>query len=124
MENSNDYNFDHVAKEIVNSIRSAKQAKLLDRSYLRCHHSVAKELIEKSNIDYDGMVRSHLIQRLAQQIVGVTQQHIKTEDYRDDVVYSLEVLVFAPEDLKHIVEYCVKEMPMAAINKIKGNEQQ
>ena len=121
MSNNNDYNFDHVAKEIVKSIQTAKQAMLLDRSYLRCQHSLSKELIEKSNIDYDGMVRSHLIQRLAQQIVGVTQQHIKTEDYRDDVVYSLEVLVFAPEDLKHIVEYCVKEMPMESINKIKNN---
>ena len=97
---------------------------LLDRSYLRCHQSLSKELIEKSNIDHDGIIMEQLRQRLAQQIVGVTQQHIKTEDYRDDVVYSLEVLVFAPEDLKHIVEYCVKEMPMAAINKIKGNEQQ
>ena len=122
MNNNNDYNFDHVAKEIVNSIRSAKQAKLLGRSYLRSHHALSKELIKKSNLDHDGMVRSHLMQRLAQQIVDVTQQYIKTEDYRDDVVYSLEVLVFAPEDLKHIVEYCVKEMPMEAINRIKGNE--
>lgn len=123
MSNNNDYNFDHVAKEIVNSIRSAKQAMLLDRSYLRCHQSLSKELIEKSNIDHDGIIMEQLRQRLAQQIVGVTQQCIKTEDYRDDVVYSLEVFVFAPDDLKHIVEYCIKETAMQTINRIKGYEQ-
>ena len=124
MNNNNDYNFDHVAKEIVRSIQSAKQAKLLDRSYLTCKHSMAKEVLEVSNLDYDGMIREQLRERLAQQIVGITQQHIRTEDYHHAVVYSLELLVFAPEDLKHIIEYCVKEMPMEAINRIKGNEQQ
>lgn len=123
MSNNNDYDFDHVAKEIVRSIQSAKQAKILDRSYLTCKHSMSREVLKVSNLDYDGIIREQLRQRLAQEIVGITQQHIKTEDYHDTVVYSLEVLVFAPEDLKHIVEYCVKEMPMEAINRIKGNEQ-
>lgn len=119
MVGNKDYDFGHVSKEIVKSIQTAKQAMLLDRSYIRCHYSLPKELLERSNIDHDGMIKEQLRKELARHIVGVTQQHIKTENYRDDRVYSLDVLVFAPEDLKHIVEYCVKKMPIEAINEIK-----
>lgn len=124
MKNSNEYNFDHVSKELVRSIQTAKQAMLLSRSHLTCKYSLTKEILESPNIDHDGMVREQLRHRLAQQIIGITQQHIKAEEYNDTFIYSLELLVFAPEDLKHIVEYCIKEMPMEAIYKIRGNEQQ
>lgn len=122
MINDKEYNFNEVSQDILRSIQKFKQASLLNRSLLKCQHSLTKDILEISSIDHDGIIREQFRQRLAQQIIGVTEEHIQTEDYGDARVYSLEVLIFALEDLKHIVEYCVKEMPMESINKIKNQK--
>ena len=124
MNNNNEYDFNKVSRELINSIQKIKQGKMLEKSFLTCKHSIPKEILEISDIDHDVMIREQLRQRLAQQIIGATEQNIKTENYHDSVVYSLEIMAFIPEDLKHIVEYCIKEMPLEAIFKIKGNNEQ
>lgn len=117
--NNIDYNLPEVSKEIMKYIQHSKQTGLLDRSYLKCYTSLNKEISENSNIDHDGMIREQFRQRLTQQIIGITEQHIKVENYTDANVYSLELFVFPLEDLKHIVEYFIKEMSMEEILKIK-----
>lgn len=116
----NDYNFPEVSKEIINSIQSARQSGLLDKSYLKCHASLSKEISINSNIDHNLIVREQLRQMLSQQIIGITEEHIKVENYGDSDVYSLELCVFPLEDLKHIIEYSVKQMSMEEILKIKN----
>lgn len=117
-----EYDFNQVSKEILKSIQMAKQANLLDRSYMKCQHSLSLEHLKMSDIDLDGMVREQIRERFAKETIGITQNQIKTEDYGDCRVYSLELCVFPLEDLKHIVEFCVKEMSMESISKIKNYE--
>lgn len=120
--NNPEYNFPEVSTEILKSIQHAKQANLLDRSYHKIHTSLNKEILENSSIDHDLIIRQQLRERLVQQLFATTEQHIKVENYRDANVYSLELCVFPLEDLKHIVEFCVKEMSMEELLKIKNND--
>ena len=118
--NNIDYNLPEVSKEIMKSIQHARQTGLLDRSYHKIHTSLTKEILENSSIDHDLIIRQQLRERLVQQLFATTEQHIKVENYGDANVYLLELFVFPLEDLKHIVEYFIKEMSMEEILKIKN----
>lgn len=112
--------FDQVSKEILKSIRSAEQGKLLGDSLLRCSCSIAKELLDRSDLDIDEMVRMELTQRFSQSMVQRAQKYIQTKESCGFKDHSLELLVFPIEDFKHLVEHCVREIPEDKIKEIKG----
>ena len=112
-------NFDEVARGIVDSIKLAKQALILQKSNLTIQHFVSNELLESSNLDHDGIIRHELRHKLAKELVGLTEQHLEIEDYGDGKLYRLDLFVASKPDLKHIVEYCIKHIPMEELIKIK-----
>jgi hypothetical protein len=115
--------FDHVSREIVRSLQTAKQALMLENSHHKCQHTLSREILEHYlSPDIDCIIRKQITQRLAEQIVGKVNKHLQVEEHRDSKVFSLELLVFPLEEFKHIVEYCVKTMPMEAIHKIRQIE--
>ena len=115
--------FDHVSREIVRSLQTAKQALMLENSHHKCQHTLSREILEHYlSPDIDCIIRKQITQRLAEQIVGKVNKHLQVEEHRDSKVFSLELLVFPLEESKHIVEYCVKTMPMEAIHKIRQIE--
>lgn len=115
--------FDHVSREIVRSLQTAKQALMLENSHHKCQHTLSREILEYYlSPDIDCIIRKQITQRLAEQIVGKVNKHLQVEEHRDSKVFSLELLVFPLEEFKHIVEYCVKTMPMEAIHKIRQIE--
>ena len=115
--------FDHVSREIVRSLQTAKQTLMLENSHHKCQHTLSREILEHYlSPDIDCIIRKQITQRLAEQIVGKVNKHLQVEEHRDSKVFSLELLVFPLEEFKHIVEYCVKTMPMEAIHKIRQIE--
>jgi hypothetical protein len=118
----NTQDFDHVSRELVRSLLTAKQALMLENSLYKCQHSLSKDILEHSSVDIERIVYKEITQRLAEQIVGKVSKHLQIQEHRDSKVFSLELLVFPLEELKHIVEYCVKTMPMEAILKIRQIE--
>lgn len=112
-------NFDEVARGIVDSIKLAKQALILQKSNLTIQHRVPNEILQHSNLDHDGIIRHQIREKLAKEIVGLTQEHLEVEDYGDSKLYKLDVFVFSKPELKHIVEYCIKHIPMEELTKIK-----
>lgn len=115
--------FDHVSREIVRSLQTAKQALMLENSHDKCQHTLSREILEHYlSPDIDCIIRKQITQRLAEQIVGKVNKHLQVEEHQDSKVFSLELLVFPLEEFKHIVEYCVKTMPMEAIHKIRQIE--
>ena len=112
--------FDHVSREIVRSLQTAKQALMLENAHHKCQHSLSKDILEHSSVDIEKIVRKEITQRLAEQIEGKVDKHLKVQENPDSKVFSLEVLVLPLEELKHIVEYCVKTMPLTAIHEIRG----
>lgn len=115
--------FDHVSREIVRSLQTAKQALMLENSHHKCQHTLSREILEYYlSPDIDCIIHKQITQRLAEQIVGKVNKHLQVEEHRDSKVFSLELLVFPLEEFKHIVEYCVKTMPMEAIHKIRQIE--
>ena len=112
-------NFDEVAKGIMESLKLAKQALILQKSNLTIQHFVSDELLQHSNLDHDGMIRHQMGEKLAKEIIGLTEEHLEVEDYRDGKLYKLDVFVFSKPELKHIVEYCIKHISIEEIIKIK-----
>jgi hypothetical protein len=119
----NTQDFDHVSRELVRSLQTAKQALMLENSHHKCQHTLSREILEHYlSPDIDCIILKQITQRLAEQIVGKVNKHLQVEEHRDSKVFSLELLVFPLEEFKHIVEYCVKTMPIEAILKIRKIE--
>ncbi len=121
-EKMNTQDFDHVSRELVRSLQTAKQALMLENSHHKCQHTLSIDILEHSSVDIERIVYKEITQRLSEQIVGKVSKHLQVEEHRDSKVFSLELLVFPMEELKHIVEYCVKTMPMETIHKIRQIE--
>lgn len=111
--------FDEVAASIIESIKLAKQALILQKSNLTIQHFVSNELLENSNLDHDGIIRHELRHKLAKELVGLTEEHLEIEDYGDGKLYRLDLFVASKPELKHIIEYCIKNIPMEELIKIK-----
>jgi len=115
--------FDHVSREIVRSLQTAKQALMLENSHHKCQHTLSREILEHYlSPDIDCIIRKQITQRLAEQIVGKVNKHLQVEEHRDSKVFSLELLVFPLEEFKHIVEYCVKTKILKTKQKIRQIE--
>jgi hypothetical protein len=96
---------------------------MLENSHHKCQHTLSREILEHYlSPDIDCIILKQITQRLAEQIVGKVNKHLQVEEHRDSKVFSLELLVFPLEEFKHIVEYCVKTMPIEAILKIRKIE--
>lgn len=117
--NNNNKNFDEVAPSIIESIKLAKQALILEKSSLTIEHFVSNELLENSNLDLDGRIKHDLRHKLSNELIGLTQEHLEIEDYRDGKLYKLDLFVASKPELKHIVEYCIKHISIEEIIKIK-----
>jgi hypothetical protein len=113
-------NFEEVAEDILTAVKNAKQALKLEQSVLTCSYSVSKSCLEGSAIDVSIMVRNNLFKNMTREIERKHEKQIAIKQYRDCEIHEIQLLIMPPSDLKHIVEYCIRQMPVEAINKIRG----
>ena len=113
-------NFEEVAEDILTAVKNAKQALKLEQSVLTCRHKLNKRRFEESAVDVPRMVTHHLFKDMVYEIEKKHEKNIEIESYADFDTYKIQLLIMPPSDLKHVVEYCIRQMPVEAINKIRG----
>ena len=112
-----------VNDELIKSLRNFKQGSILESSYLQVQHTISRDMIENlSHLDVKEITRREMIQKLSTEIVDKYKNSVEeTEVHWPDsgIRQSLSVLVMSPSELKHVVEYCVRTMPISAIEEIR-----
>jgi len=100
--------FDHVSREIVRSLQTAKQALMLENSHHKCQHTLSREILEHYlSPDIDCIIRKQITQRLAEQIVGKVNKHLQVECV---VVFASSWLFF----FLFIIFYILKQLPLCS----------
>ncbi len=114
-------------KEIINALIDYKQGKLLEDNYHTIKTRYAKEML----LDFDKYqlspefveerIKNDMIQKTAKEIcLKLLPQIEKKEDNIGGFIdYSLEFLLIQRHELKHIIDYCIRKMPLEVINEIK-----
>lgn len=117
---------EYVSKAIA-QLRNFKQGALLERSLLTTKHIVSEELKSTyPQLEIDKIVRTQLMQKVAKHMIDEFEDQIKAEPHRiiaDETLYTFQVMVLPTDDLKHIVEYCIRQIPEESLSKIRKGEQ-
>lgn len=124
-----DEDIDNVHREIVTSIKkfkqskileSCKQSKILESCLFKGNYQLSKDIIENtSHLDLIEISKHELIKRLSKHIVDKHVDDITESKEIGGNRYYLELLILKYQDLKQVVEYCIKTMPLEAIEEIR-----
>ncbi len=116
---------EYISKALV-QLRNFKQAALLERSLLTTKHVVSEELKSANpQLDIDKMVSAQLMQKVAKHMIDEFEDQITTEPHPiigGETLYTFQVMVLPSDELKHIVEYCIRQIPEEILSKIKKGE--
>lgn len=115
---------DDSIKDIIRGLKNFKQGALLENSLVRTQHRLSQIEYENAEFDIESLVKSQMTNQLAKHILNQHKDSIKSID-SDELpgqrTYSLELFVMTPENLKHIVEFCIRQIPEEALSKIRKN---
>jgi hypothetical protein len=113
-------------REAMLSLKNFKQGALLERSLFTGKHQVSKELREcYSQEIIDELVRKDIGHSLAKKILEEYDNCLEVKDSLTQLgatQYELQLMVLPLTDLKHIVEYCIRQIPEETLSKIRKNE--
>lgn len=111
---------DQTSRDLLKTVLNAAQGLKLEKSIYRQEYIVTKteedqrkypkEVIEKMMVD---KLASYLYNRIGD---------MEVEERPDNYRYRLEYLVIKPDNLKDIVEYCIRTMPEWAVNELRLTE--
>lgn len=116
-----------IHRELIRVLSNFKQGKVLENNY----HTVNVMYSRDMMLDFDrfGMspkniedkIKHDMISKLSVDLYPKLSPQIKRseDDLGNSIKFSLEFMMIQPHELKHIVDYCVRTMPLDAINEIR-----
>lgn len=79
--------------------------------------------LDENNLNVDDLIKSEMIAEISKTIYDDIEKFVKHSDGPDgNMTYSVDFLSMPIDNFKIIVEYCIRTMPMEAINKIRENK--
>jgi hypothetical protein len=112
-----------VNDELIKVLRNYKQGSILESSYLQVQHTISKDMVENlSHLDIKEISKKEMIQKLSTEIVDKYKNSFEETEVQwpdNGIKLTLSIITMSPSELKHIVEYCVRTMPMDAIEEIR-----
>ena len=109
-------------KQIIRGLKNFKQGALLENSLVTTQHQISQAEYESASIDVDSLIRSQMSNRLAKHILDQHKDSIKVNEsgvFSEQKTYSLELLVMTPENLKHIIEFCIRQISEEGLSTIR-----
>lgn len=113
--------------ELIGALRNFKQGKVLENNYHTVNVMYNRDMMldfdrfGMSPKDIEGRIKHDMISKLSVDLYPKLSPQIKrSEDgLENGVKFSLEFMMIQPHELKHIVDYCVRTMPLDAIDEIR-----
>lgn len=122
--NINGLEVDEAIKGVLGSLKNFKQGALLENALFTSAYRISPELNHES---YQGQVTEMVHRELANQMgKAILEQHkdlIEVTDINEFpgvTNHKLQLLVLPIENLKHIVEYCIRQIPEESLTKIRN----
>ncbi len=110
-------------KLALKRFKNFKEGKILEHAYKSAKFSINKDLVEHilDPEDLKNMINRQLINTISELISKDLENTmvVNNSNPNYDSAYEVEFFAFSPADFKSIVEYCVRTMPISAINKIR-----
>lgn len=113
-------------REAMTSLKNFKQGALLERSVFTGKHKVSQEFRQCYPQEMvDETVRKDICHSLAKKILEEYESCLEVTNSPTELgvtQYELQLMVLPLKDLKHIVEYCIRQIPEETLSKIRKNE--
>ena len=101
------------------ALKGFKQSAIIQSRSFNIQHIVSREQLAMTNIDIEALVKSRMIDTIGRDILEKFYNHFKIEDVPEGKKISLSLMAMALPELKHIVEFCIQQMPQSAIEEIR-----
>lgn len=104
-----------VHRELIKALNNIKQGSVLENSIYTLNSRVFDEHLQfKENIK-----REMLASLIGKLFVKYKESFIETKTPFDAMELNLRLLIIDTSELNHIVEYCIRTMPLSAIEEIR-----
>ncbi len=109
-----------VNSEIMKAFKNFKQGKLLESNYIQTRHVIPNEMLEHlKNIDVVEISKREMIQKISHELMEKYKDSFEESQTPFGKEFSLSMLCMSTQELKHLVDYCVRTMPESAIQEIR-----
>ena len=105
--------------DVIKNIKNVKQGSLLESNYLQVKHVISNEILNYTQFDPIEISKREMIQSLANDLLEKYKNSFNEKEVPFGKEFSLSMLVMSTHELKHIIEYCIRQMPESAIQEIR-----
>jgi dGTP triphosphohydrolase len=122
MKNTDHINLDEltVNKHLLDVIiKNVKQGSLLESNYLQVKHVISNEILNHTQFDPIEISKRKMIESLANDLLEKYKNSFNEREVPSGKEFSLSMLAMSTNELKHIIEYCIRQMPESAIQEIR-----
>lgn len=118
--NLNGHTIDPQVSRLVEALTKMKQGAVLNRSHFKLEKiQIIPDVSRIPENEIIRKVKSDMISELANRMFENISIELTAKE-NNEFKFTGEVFVFNKEAFKHTIEYCIKEMPIESISKIRN----
>lgn len=114
---------DDSIKSLIRSLKDFKQGALLENALFTSSYRISPELNHESyQIPVTEMVHRELANQMGKAILEQHKELIEVTEIKEFpgvTNHKLQLLVLPMQDLKHIIEYCIRQIPEESLSTIR-----
>ena len=111
---------------VLRALKNFKQGALLENSLFTSSYRTSPELGQIApEIEIAKLVKQEITQHLAKELVDRHHKSIEVTEITEFPGvknHKLELIVMRPDELKHVVEYCIRQIPEEALSRIRSTK--
>lgn len=121
--NINGLEVDEAIEGVFGSLKNFKQGALLENALFTGSYRVSPELNQQTGLPVAEMIQRELANQMGKAILEQHKDLIEVTEVKEFpgvTNHKLQLLVLPIENLKHIVEYCIRQIPEESLTKIRN----
>jgi len=121
--NTDGIEVDDFVKKAMRSLKDFKQGALLEDSLFTANYRTSPDLDKiASEVQINDLIKEAIVSQMTRSMIDAFKDSIEVteiEEFPGVKNHKLELLILPPQKLKHIVEYCIRQIPEEALSKIR-----
>lgn len=116
---------DSFVMKALRSLKDFKQGALLENSLFSASYRTSPELDQiATGVQINNLIHEAIVSQMAKAMIDAFKDHIEVtsiDEFPGVKNHKLELMIMPVQNLKHVVEYCIRQIPEEALSTIRKN---